>query len=82
MLVQKKLPNNLKVGITCHSSASLVTLPVDVVDSGPEPGGRELVGGIELHDVDLYKLPFECRFVQIHVNMLSCTKCKNIDLYF
>ena len=33
---------------TCHSSVSLVTLPVDVVDSGPEPGGRELVGGREL----------------------------------
>ena len=30
---------------TCHSSASLVTLPVEVVDSGPEPGGRELVAG-------------------------------------
>ena len=35
---------------TCHSSASLVTLPVEVVDSGPDPGGSELVaGGIELH---------------------------------
>ena len=35
---------------TCHSSASLVTLPVEVVDSGPEPGGRELVAvGIELN---------------------------------
>ena len=33
---------------TCHSSVSLVTLPVDVVDSGPDPGGRELVGGREL----------------------------------
>ena len=34
--------------MTCHSSVSLVTLPVDVVDSGPDPGGRELVGGREL----------------------------------
>ena len=33
---------------TCHSSVSLVMLPVDVVDSGPDPGGRELVGGREL----------------------------------
>jgi len=38
--------------LACHSSASLVTLPVEVVDSGPDPGGRELVaGGIELHSI-------------------------------
>ena len=48
---------------TCHSSASLVTLPVEVVDSGPEPGGRELNGGIELGRrwflmICLYRLTF------------------------
>ena len=49
--------------MTCHSSVSLVTLPVDVVDSGPDPGGRELVGGRELEMLFLCLKIFGFRFL-------------------
>ena len=69
---------------TCHSSASLVTLPVEVVDSGPEPGGRELVGGIELQmlDCQFYSRSDDGLYSKQLVQLLPAFHAKQLRLFF